>query len=287
MAQGIASVIGVRCGSCRLQRQARGVSKRSDVPGFTLIELLVVIAIIAILAAMLLPALTRAKAQAVSTACKNHLHQMGLALKMYIGDNNSKYPLGSYWTNGALNSVIGWPELLRPYYSIDWTNRAYHCPGYRGYVAAPYDMAPRGTSANYWGSYGYNAEGSWTWGYWPDPNLGLGGLSEQDHRCSVISEAQIMVPSDMMQFGEPREVQTSVFPTNSTLLWSSFDLLRGGADSTAPDGFYRYPSRHGRNSNVGFCDGHVDAAASSTLFSLTSSAIRWNNDHQPHAETWR
>src|SRR2546430_1798715 len=60
---------------------------------FTLIELLVVIAIIATLAALLLPAFAKAKESGRATACLNNLHQIGIALQLYVQDNNNRLPV--------------------------------------------------------------------------------------------------------------------------------------------------------------------------------------------------
>ncbi len=157
--------------------------------GFTLIELLVVIAIIAILAAMLLPALGKAKAAAQRTACMNDLKQLGVSVRLYVED------FACYPPRPISGDTAHWPAALFGYYR---NTNLLVCPSELAlYGKLPGNNAAGGTDYPYYQA--DNAACSYIMNGWNDafPN---------DWQAKTISmkESQMLKPAETIIIGERR-----------------------------------------------------------------------------------
>ncbi len=253
---------------------------RGSLLGFTLIELLVVIAIIAILAALLLPALAKAKSAARSAGCKSNLRQIGLGLRLYVGDFQA-YPLGYIYQG---NEWRNWFGFLVPYTASQWTNSLYRCPDYPGHTVV--NQVPGLFPL---GSYGYNGAGvasSFAEG------LGLGGsLAPGAQEVRPIQESRVKVPSDMIALGDAYLavlVDPGRWGLKSPVKPSGIGLTAAGGRFymlSEPAFVKLWQRRHKGFFNLDFCDGHAEAVKHGRLFEKADESLRrWNNDHQPHRE---
>jgi len=250
---------GPRDRGVRIKDRVEPVPTGGSSVAFTLIELLVVIAIIAILASLLLPTLSKAKAKAQSAACQSNQRQMGLALRMYLDDYNW-YPF-----HAAHNTSEPWSNSLSEY--VSRVSKVFVCPAHK--------RAVQTTNAIGFGdlvafSYGYNA-------------FGTGGSDDQGLNgdgpfANHVRESEVVAPSDMIAFGDSSEYEMT-----------SFTIIQPTLGFRMADGFLSYgPSkRHSSGANILFCDGHVEYGHNRKWVEHKDDVMRrWNRDHEPHPETW-
>jgi len=105
--------------------------RRVFISAFTLVELLIVIGIVGLLAGLLLPALSRAKESGRSTACLSNLHQIGIALQLYVQDNQNTLPTMYDWSTNLVSNTNGLPINLVLSNYIGSSN-VFRCPSERG-----------------------------------------------------------------------------------------------------------------------------------------------------------
>jgi prepilin-type N-terminal cleavage/methylation domain-containing protein/prepilin-type processing-associated H-X9-DG protein len=257
-----------RAGALDSRRVAARVRPGS---GFTLIELLVVIAIIAILAALLLPALAKAKTKAHTVQCASNMRNWGAALVMYAGDNNDCIPyFAESFANWTKEYIF---DSLAPYVAKSTGNSNYtqsavfrwelrKCPG--GFVGADPPSGPARTDWNCWIGCNFSSSGN--------PVYAPFFYHIATSVRAPCKSAVIKKPSEALMFMDTSSyyVYSPGDPNYKFNGDSDGDTI---ADTLGGYGPYSHgrPTVHSNGANVTTLDGHVERIAFKRLWKIDGS----------------
>jgi len=257
------------------QRRAINVNARTF--AFSLTELLVAIAIIAILVALLLAAVFQAKGRAQRIQCANNLHQLGVAMHVFLADNHGYPLLFANRNDGYPDHNRSWMAQLETVGLNSSNHNTNHyqkgvwlCPSAQWNTRSTNGWLQEMTKSPH--SYGYNIYGLGD----KTDNLGLGGRVSFNfgfHTWTPTGVSEVLAPSEMMMIGDGFDASIALSRHNLAELAIYGNTL----------------TRHQGKANVVFCDGHVESPTLKWLFEDTSDDAlgRWNRDHQPHRELLR